>query len=269
MKSFCFFIFTLLVMSQSIYGQAPTMDCPGDVIVDNAIGSCGETVAYTIPTCATNCGGETIIQTDATGFTSGDVFPLGTTILEYTITSAGGSSTCSFNITVTDNENPSITCPANQNVSAGSNCSAILGDYISYAIITDNCDSSPLVTQSPVTLTTITTSQVVTLTATDASGNTATCNFLVTIDDSDPPAITCPSNETVFRDGNCDFILPDYTGSLVIVDDCDNNPTILQTPVPGTPLDLGATQFVSFDVTDLSGNFSVCSFLLTVADTTE
>ncbi len=67
MKSFYFFIFSLLVMSQSYYGQVPTLNCPGDLIVDNAIGFCGETVAYTIPTCATNCGGETITQTDGTG----------------------------------------------------------------------------------------------------------------------------------------------------------------------------------------------------------
>ena len=350
MKSFYFFIFSLLAISQSFYGQAPTMNCPGDITVNNAIGFCGETVAYTIPTCATNCGGETITQTDGTGLTSGDFFPLGTNILEYTITSAGGSSTCSFNITVTDNENPVITCPSDQtlyvdancdyllpdytllaitvdncdsnpslvqdpiattlintttsmnvdiratdisnntslcsftiitvdtisptiicpgdkNVSATVGCTAALGDYTSSATITDNCDSSPLVTQSPAYLTTITTSQEVTLTATDASGNTATCSFLVIVDDSDPPTITCPSNETVFVDGNCEYVLPDYTGSLVIVDNCDNNPTILQNPALGE-IETGVGPVtVSFTVTDLSDNIAVCSFQLDMVDT--
>jgi len=350
MKSFYFFIFSLLLISQSFYGQAPTMNCPGDITVNNAIGFCGETVAYTIPTCATNCGGETITQTDGTGLTSGDFFPLGTNILEYTITSAGGSSICSFNIIVVDAENPSITCletqtlyvnndckievpdyttsanvsdncdmnptitqiplpnsvifvnspliialtaedasgnkmdcditvtlidtisptitcPAPQNVSASAGCTATLGDYTSSATITDNCDSSPLVTQSPVAGTTITTSQEVTLTATDASGNTATCSFLVIVDDSDPPTITCPSNETVFVDGNCEYVLPDYTGSLVIVDNCDNNPTILQNPALGE-IETGVGPVtVSFTVTDLSDNIAVCSFQLAMVDT--
>jgi len=521
MKSFYFFIFTLLVISQSFYGQVPTMSCPGDVTVNNAIGFCGETVAYTIPTCATNCGGETITQTDGTGLTSGDFFPLDTTILEYTITSVGGSSTCSFMIIVVDAENPTfsppcpgnisvnadaglcgsstsyarpkgidncgipqtiqtdgtgltagsffpvgvtnqiwittdtagntatcnftvtvtdvelptfsscitpqtfnndigtcdavvsyampvgadnctnttlaqidpsgfvngdtfpfgstfqeftvtddagnpgassclieiivvdnevpvvtcagtqsefadincdavigdytstivvadncdptpivtqlpipgtiisaattvtltatdasgnfsecpftvnitdtisptITCPAPQNVSATGGCTAILGDYTGLAIMTDNCDSSPIASQSPVSGTTITTSQIVTLTATDASGNIATCAFLITVDDATAPTITCPSAETVFVDGNCEFILPDYTGSLVIVDNCDNNPTILQAPAPGTAVPGGAQSFVSFSVTDISSNSSTCSFSLTFVDT--
>lgn len=520
MKSFYFYIFTFLVISQSVYGQAPTMNCTGDVIINNAIGSCGEAVAYIIPTCASNCGGATITQTDASGLTSGDAFPLDTTIIEYTISSIGGSTTCSFMIIVVDAENPTfspacpgnisvnsdaglcgsatsytrpkgidncgvpqtlqtdgtgltagsffpvgvtnqiwittdtagntatcnftvtvtdvelptfstcitpqtfnsdngscdavlsylmpvgidncantalaqidatgfvngdtfpfgstfqeftvtddalnpgassclieiivvdnevptvtcagiqnefadvncdavigdytsslvvadncdsnpivsqlpipgtiistattvtltatdasgnfsdcpitvniidtisptITCPPGPNVSATSGCTAILGNYTGFAIMTDNCDSSPIATQIPVSGTTITTSQIVILTATDASGNTATCTFLVTVDDATAPVITCPSNETVFVDGNCEFILPDYTSSLVIVDNCDNNPTILQTPAPGTAVPGGAPLFVSFNVTDLSLNVSVCSFLLTFVD---
>ena len=131
----------------------------------------------------------------------------------------------------------------------------------------DNCDPSPVATQSPIAGTSITTSQVVTLTVTDASGNTSTCTFLVTVDDATAPTITCPADETVFVDGNCDYILPDYTGSLIVVDNCDNNPTILQVPAPGTAVPGGAPSFVSFSVTDLSLNVSFCSFLITFVDT--
>ena len=120
MKSFYFFICSLFFVSQSVYGQIPTLNCNGDIIVDNAIASCGESVVYTIPTCASNCGGETITQTDATGLTSGDFFPLDTTILEYTITSAGGSSTCSFMIIVVDAENPTFSPPCPGNISVNS-----------------------------------------------------------------------------------------------------------------------------------------------------
>ena len=90
---------------------------------------------------------------------------------------SGNSSDCLFTVNIVDTISPTITCPPDQNVSATTACTAILGDYTGLAIMTDNCDPSPVATQSPVSGTTITTSQVVTLTATDASGNTATCSF--------------------------------------------------------------------------------------------
>ena len=91
--------------------------------------------------------------------------------------------------------------------------------------------------------------------------------FYITVDDATAPTITCPSADTVFVDGNCEFNLPDYTSSLVIDDNCDNNPTIVQAPAPGTAVTGGAPLFVSFSVTDISLNVSVCSFLLTFVDT--
>ena len=101
------------------------------------------------------------------------------TTVTLTATDASGNfSDCPFTVNITDTISPTITCPAPQNVSATGGCTAILGDYTGLAIMTDNCDSSPIASQSPVSGTTITTSQIVTLTATDASGNIATCAFL-------------------------------------------------------------------------------------------
>ena len=45
----------------------------------------------------------------------------------------------------------------------------------------------------------------VTYTVTDAAGNTATCDFTVTVIDNEPPVLVCPPNVTVFTTpGSCD-----------------------------------------------------------------
>ena len=45
---------------------------------------------------------------------SGSTFPVGTTTVTNTATDASGNTTsCSFTVTVTDTQNPVITCPGN------------------------------------------------------------------------------------------------------------------------------------------------------------
>ena len=56
-----------------------------------------------------NCPNGSIVQT--TGIASGEEFPVGTTINTFVVTDASGNTaTCTFNITVNDSENPTITC---------------------------------------------------------------------------------------------------------------------------------------------------------------
>lgn len=81
--------------------QAPVITCPPSDIVcaDGASG-----VVYTYPTVvgSDNCTFN-VDQTDASGLTSGSVFPVGTTTQEYTITETetGVTASCSFTVTVT------------------------------------------------------------------------------------------------------------------------------------------------------------------------
>jgi hypothetical protein len=89
---------------------------------------------------------------------------------------------------------PSITCPANTTVPAGANCTASLPSYTAVATANDNCTPNPGKAQSPVSGTVITGSQVVTLTATDAANNSASCTFTVTVVDQTAPSVTCPND---------------------------------------------------------------------------
>ncbi|MBL0102492.1 MAG: HYR domain-containing protein [Bacteroidetes bacterium] len=82
----------------------------------------GAIVSFSVTT-TDNCS-SSVVSTPA----SGSVFPIGTTTVTSVATDASGNtSTCSFDVIVTDNEDPTIACPANiaVNADAGS-CGAIV-----------------------------------------------------------------------------------------------------------------------------------------------
>ena len=262
---FLFILFSLLTSTYSIQAQTPTLTCPSDTTLYNST-TCKVTLTYTI-LCASNCTGTSIYQSDITGYTSGDLFPLGTTIQEYTITNGTDSSTCSFAVIVVDTISPNINCLGTQNVSANANCQAVLGDYSSVVSSSDNCDI-PTITQSPLAGATITGSELITMYASDNAGNMDSCFFLIIVDDNIPPTISCPTDSNVYIDTNCMYSLDDLTGFITVFDNCDPNLTITQSPSVGTLFNIGDDPFISFNVTDITGNTSVCSYRVSVVDST-
>src|SRR5258707_3358533 len=131
---------------------------------------------------------------------SGDTFPVGITTVTYNaVDGAGNSATCSFTVKVIENVAPVITnCPASGNVFVNASCKFTLPAYT--ATVTDNCGAT--LTQSPVAGTVLSghnTTQLVTLTATDAAGNSNSCSFTITLKDNIAPTISsCPSNTKIF-----------------------------------------------------------------------
>src|SRR5690606_37568897 len=179
---------------------APTFNsCPSSVSRNNDSGACGAIVNFTIPTATDNCGTATVTQTDATGLTTGDEFPIGTTILEYTATDSEGNSTiCTFSITVTDSEVPTIVCPTAVTVNANANCEAT-AVTLGTPTTNDNCGvatvTNNLTSQLPLPVGTHT----ITWTVTDTAGLTATCTQQVTVVDVTPPVLTCPTPSTFYN----------------------------------------------------------------------
>ncbi|MDN3725361.1 HYR domain-containing protein [Aequorivita sp. SDUM287046] len=110
----------------------------------------------------------------------------------------------------------------------------------------------------------------VTVFASDASGNIASCTSIITVVDLLGPELTCPADQTVDPGaGNLFYILPDYfaTGEAIADDNCTDPVTITtQDPAPGTPLSDG-TYTISFSATDEYGNTSTCDFELIVETT--
>ena len=162
--------------------------CPANVTSSNDPNQCGAVVTYAPPTSTGECG--TVSCSPA----SGSFFPVGTTTATCT-TTAGPS--CSFTITVNDTQPPSITCPANVTTVGAVTCPPTNNTIVNFAnpVASDNCPGVTTIctppSGSPLPVGTTT----VTCTATDASGNTATCSFTVTVfngclqDDSDPSIV--------------------------------------------------------------------------------
>jgi hypothetical protein len=246
--------------------ELPTITCPTNVTGTNDLGLCSKVVTYTAPVGADNCAGQATTQTS--GLASGAAFPVGATTNTFRVTdAAGNTATCSFTVTISDAELPSITCPAN--VNSGNDvgfCSKVV-TYTTPAGA-DNC-AGQTTTQtaglaSGATFPVGTTSN--TFRVTDAAGNSATCSFTVTITDTQSPGITCPANVASGNDvGFCSKVVT-YTAP-VGADNCAGQ-TTTQTAglASGATFPVGTTTN-TFRVTDAAGNSTTCSFTVTITDT--
>lgn len=84
--------------------QPPVITCPANISAFNDPGVCGANVRFT-PTATDNCPGILITSQPA----SGSLFPVGTSTVTSTATdAAGNTASCSFTVTVVDNEPPVI-----------------------------------------------------------------------------------------------------------------------------------------------------------------
>jgi subtilisin-like proprotein convertase family protein len=108
---------------------------------------------------------------------------------------------------------------------------------------------------------------VVTVFASDASGNIAACTSTVTVVDLLAPVVTCPADITVDPGpGNLFYEVPDYfaTGEATAEDNCTDPLTILsQDPAAGTLLPDGVYP-VTMTAEDEYGNVGTCTFTLTI-----
>jgi gliding motility-associated-like protein len=237
--------------------------CPANITLSNTAGLCSAIATWTAPTANDDCDGPvTPVQT--AGPASGSAFPKGVTTVTYKATdSKGQMTTCSFTVTVNDTENPVATCPASFSVN---NDAGVCSATVTYtATVTDNC---PGATISPNILSGSTFPigpSTVTYTATDASGNTAACSFVVTVVDNEDPVINnCPSNITQNNTpGQCSANVT-WTAPTA-TDNCTNPLTPTGNMPPGNfPV---GTATVTYTATDAAGNTATCSFTVTVNDT--
>jgi hypothetical protein len=101
----------------------------------------------------------------------------------------------------------------------------------------------------------------VTLTVTDTFDESDSCVGTVTVEDTTPPAITCPAPLTVGGSLVLNGAEVDFT--ILATDACDAAPAIAATPSSGSLFPFGTTT-VSATATDAAGNGSGCSFTVTV-----
>jgi hypothetical protein len=240
--------------------QAPQLTCPANVTQATAKGLCEVVVSYANATATDNCSA---VGTPTCTPANGSVFAKGVTTVTCTVSDASSNTgSGNFTVTITDNEAPTLACPTNISVpTTAGQCAAV----VSYATpqVSDNCPNVGAVICSPASGTSFARGvTTVTCTVADASGNTRSCSFSVTINDTTPPQLACPANIIKPTDaGQCAAIVS-YTPTAS--DNC-SGVIVTCTPPSGSSFPKGTTS-VSCVATDASKNAVSCSFSVTVSD---
>ncbi len=165
------------------------------------------------PVASDNCGPFTLgyVMTGATigtGSTTPTSFNRGTTTVTYTANDGTLTSNCVYTVQVLDSIRPAITCPANQvfNLLAGATTCTATGS-LPVPIASDNCTPAPTLSYQvngggfvagSLTSLAVTGSSTVEYRATDASANTKSCAFTITVVDLAPPTITYLGADVTF-----------------------------------------------------------------------
>ncbi|XP_038074950.1 hyalin-like isoform X7 [Patiria miniata] len=179
--------------------QAPIfLETPGSIYLETDPGEAFGTAAWTVPTVADNSGNFTLTSSHR----SGETFDLGPTTVTYTATDGGGNTaSVEFVVHIIDNEVPIfLSSPGDITISLKG------GAYWNPPTASDNSGNYTISgSHSPGDTFSLGATTVI-YTATDASGNTATVQFVVYVtDECDPGNSTCPG------DLNCIFIVGKYT----------------------------------------------------------
>ena len=237
----------------SVVSGPPVIDdCPLDITSTNDPGDCGASVGWVPP-----ISDGTLTSTH----NPGEVFPVGTTTVTYTATNVEGTTTCSFTVTVTDDEDPLLTnCPTNISVAADAGCNQLVNWTPPTA--SDNCNVTLSSSHNPGDNFTLGTTTV-TYTATDDSGNSVSCSFDVTVNDTTDtqisncsPTITISDFQPSTQDAVATWTVPTASDNCkVMTFDASHN--------PGTRFPVGTTQ-VTYTAQDDAGNSTSCSFEVVV-----
>jgi len=233
--------------------------CPANIVVTADKGACGAVVNFNVASTM-NCSG--VIAAPA----SGSFFPIGTTTV--TVTSSTGE-TCTFTVTVKDEEAPAITAPANVRVNAAAGLCNIAKTDVTLGApqYSDNCTGVTVTNDAPETFPVGTTT--VTWTATDAAGNTATATQTVTVVDNQQPVITCPTVPVQCFNANGTYTIQPLTAT----DNCGIQS--VSYAITGATNRSGngynasglyaeGTSIITWTVTDVNGNTATCQSTVVV-----
>jgi hypothetical protein len=210
-------------------------------------------------TATDNCGSVTITYSDSVvaGSCPDDYTILRTWTAE---DECNNSSSCVQTITVQDTTPPVITCPSDVAIECDASTDpASTGS----ATATDNCGSVMITHSDSIVAGSCPDDYTIlrTWTAEDECNNSSSCIQMITVQDTTPPVITCPSDVAVECDESTD---PSNTGYASAVDNCDSSPNITYTDSRNYGV---ITR--TWKAEDNCGNYSTCQQTITINDTTD
>lgn len=173
--------------------EVPAITCPADGNISVDAGQCTANSVGN-PLTSDNCGVATVVANPS------GPYALGSHTIEWTVTDVHGNvNSCTQNVTVIDTENPIINgCPSDIVVSNDlGTCGAVV-NYVAPGA-TDNCTLASIIGDHnsgevfPIGTTTVT------YTATDAANNVSTCSFTITVNGTNPTAVTTISSNADFN----------------------------------------------------------------------
>jgi VCBS repeat protein/HYR domain-containing protein/FG-GAP repeat protein len=191
---------------------------------------------------------------------------------------SNNSANCIVAFTVIDNTPPTIVCPASFTVVAGAGCPIGTNNTVSYAAptVSDNCPGATSVCNPPSGSAFPVGTTTVNCTASDASGNTASCSFVVTVfslcvqDNSNPGNVVLVDSSTGAYRFCCNGVLvASGTGTRIVrgctltISDSSNN-RLVQISMDGAVMKgtasvkQGANILCTSQDSNLANNTCVC-----------
>jgi hypothetical protein len=241
--------------------QAPTITCPNSLRRVLAADENTTALGFNQPAAQDNVGVTqrscTIESTDRQG--PGDVLVTCSASDAATL-----AASCTFNVTVVDEQPPVVTCPDTITKPADFGTRATTVSYETTAadnlgVVSIECDR-PSEDNFAVGTTTVRCS------AFDQAGNRGQCSFNVVVRDNTPPSVTCPAG-LVESIGYDDAIFVTYGPAVATDDSGADGVTLTYDQASGSSFSLGV-HTITATATDAAANVGTCNFTITVADST-
>lgn len=248
----------------AVVNTAPTISVPGTFNLNTDPGQCFATLNI----------GDLYSFVSLTGsptpnlvFTFNSTYPTGNSVISGEAVNVCGSAMANVSVVVTDNEVPSISCPPNMTIGTDFGlCEKVL-DFANLVSVADNC-GLPILTLSG-GLNIVDTLPIgiypITYTATDQTGNTATCSHTVTIEDNSPPVALCKNIGVELINGLATITSADINDGSY--DNCAIQ-TLSLNALDMVTLDNNSPRlnFVTLTATDIYGLQSSCSAVLVLQE---
>lgn len=259
---------------------APVLTCPDNEVIPTNIGSCVASYTFQDVQATDNCSQNITFSYRVDGvlvFTPGVSLAVGDHTIEVIANDGcNNTSSCSYIVTVEDQQGPSVTCH-NINVGLGNGqTGTVCADSLDFDYF-DNCGGPLTISVKKSTSSTYTncitytcnevgSSNILQFRVCDQYGNCSVCEVTVTVQDHEAPVIDCGSSDVI--ELSC-FDLDDFDPADYIPDVTDNCGTPVISWTVDNDLNCNKTGLitVTYVATDGSGNTASCNEVFNVTNT--